>query len=241
MSETSEFDELIADQNREFMAASALESDLDLAFLLQMEETLAASTSSPTIPSTSAPPPAATTNSDHSSNSDHSYALNLQSLELDNYQIARRDAALCRAETRRGTDALRRRAHDERFAREILSMPEEEWDEYGDDFERPIELAAPREELPFRLYFKGTNRVVVANGEAVHLAGIGAAICDPWGDLLLKIQRPVPAEGTNREVLDAKALIEGLNAVADLGISNVNIYFEFRPLLNHVSLGGCLF
>ncbi|PKU65242.1 uncharacterized protein LOC110101456 [Dendrobium catenatum] len=238
MDEISEFDLLVANQHRELMAASAAESDLDLAFRLQMEEALAASASaSLSPPSCSSFPDAAAGPSSSAAASikaDVSHALELQSLELDHYQLERRDSELCGAELRRVAEDLRCRAHDERFAREIQDMPDEDWDEYGDNFERPIELLSDLEEMPFRLYFKGMARAELVHGASVQLAGIGVAICDPRGDLLLKIQKPVPAEGANREALDAKALLEGLNAIVVLGIKNVNIYFEFRPLLNHV-------
>ncbi|XP_020598413.1 uncharacterized protein LOC110037998 [Phalaenopsis equestris] len=233
----AEFDLLVANQHRELMAASAAEADLDLAFHLQMEEALAASfvASLPPSCSSSFPDVAGPSSSSASSiKADLSHALDLQSLELDHYQLERRDAELCRTERCRVAEDLRYRVHDEQFAREIQDMSDDDWDECGDCFERPIELISTQEELPFRLYFKGLARAERVTGTSVSFAGIAVAVCDPSGELLLKIQKPVHAEETNREVLDAKALIEGLNAVVELGIKNVNVYFEFMPLLNHV-------
>ncbi|PKA48510.1 hypothetical protein AXF42_Ash017409 [Apostasia shenzhenica] len=235
--ESSDLEILVANQRREFMAASAAESDLDLAFRLQMEEALAASVS--LLPSTSTS--VAVTPQDEggpsasSSDADFAHALSMQSFELERCEQELRDADLRRSELRRVTQELRIRAHDEELAREINDMPEDDWEDFGDEFEVPMELLRVEEELPFRLYFKGMGRTEIVNGSRTHIAGIGVAICDPKGDLLLKIQKPVPAAGTNREVLDAKALIEGLSAVVEIGIKNVNVYFDFRALLNHVN------
>lgn len=76
----------------------------------------------------------------------------------------------------------------------------------------------------------------MVKGSLVQLASIGVAICDPKDNLILKIQKPVPAAGTSRQALEAKALIEGLNAAFSIGIKKVNVYFDFRTLYNHVSL-----
>ncbi|KAG0473717.1 hypothetical protein HPP92_015574 [Vanilla planifolia] len=241
MEDTSDLQFAVANQRHEFMAASAAESDLDLAFRLQLEEALSASVlhSYPSSSSASAavtPEVLVTDPSCSTSDADFALAraLDIQSLELERYQQECLDEELRRSELRRAAEDLHLRAHDEKFAREIDEMPDEEWADFGDEFERPIELLSAEEELPFRLYFKGMSRLEQVQGEWTQLAGIGVAVCDPTGDLLLKIQKPVLSAATNREMLEAKALIEGLNAVVGLGIKNVNIYFDFRPLLNHV-------
>ncbi|KAK8926542.1 hypothetical protein KSP39_PZI018495 [Platanthera zijinensis] len=249
MDGSTDLEFLVANQRREYMAASTAESDLELAFRLQMEEAIAASASvspsactsisaSATASSSATSPAAASANTSYSTAAptvaDLSHALDLQSIELGIYQQELRDAELSRIEIRRVTEELRIRANDERLAREIHDMPDEEWGEYGDNIERPIELVSADEELPFQLYFKGMTASDLVGGELVQIAGIGVAVCDPKGELLLKIQKPVTAAGANHEVVEAKALIEGLNAIVELGIKNANVYFEFKPLYNHV-------
>ncbi|KAK8950473.1 hypothetical protein KSP40_PGU006457 [Platanthera guangdongensis] len=249
MDGSTDLEFLVANQRREYMAASTAESDLELAFRLQMEEAIAASASvspsactsisaSATASSSATSPAAASANTSYSTASptaaDLSHALDLQSIELDTYQQELRDAELSRIEIRRVTEELRIRANDERLAREIHDMPDEKWDEYGDNIERPIELVSADEELPFQLYFKGMTASDLVSGELVQIAGIGVAVCDPKGELLLKIQKPVTGEGASHEVVEAKALIEGLNAIVELGIRNANVYFEFKPFYNHV-------
>ncbi|KAG6517434.1 hypothetical protein ZIOFF_020826 [Zingiber officinale] len=53
----------------------------------------------------------------------------------------------------------------------------------------------------------------LSNGRLVHLVAIAAIVCDPSGNLLLKIQKPVSIAdvGIYRKVVETAALIEGLN------------------------------
>ncbi|KAK8958829.1 hypothetical protein KSP40_PGU019572 [Platanthera guangdongensis] len=172
MDGSTDLEFLVANQRRECMAASTAESDLELAFCLQMEEAIAASASasvspsactsisaSATAPSSATSPASASTNTSYSTAAltaaDLSHALDLQSIELDIYQQELHDAELSRIEIRRITEELHIRANDERLAREIHDMPDEEWDEYGHNIKRPIELVSVDVELPFQLYFKG--------------------------------------------------------------------------------------
>ncbi|KAG6517431.1 hypothetical protein ZIOFF_020823 [Zingiber officinale] len=69
------------------------------------------------------------------------------------------------------------------------------------------------EEPTFLLYFKGMVSEHLSNGRLVHLVAIAAIVCDPSGNLLLKIQKPVSIAdvGTYRKVVETAALIEGLN------------------------------
>ncbi|KAG6520269.1 hypothetical protein ZIOFF_017307 [Zingiber officinale] len=111
------------------------------------------------------------------------------------------------------TDDIRHCAHDERVARDIDKMPEDEWEEFRDHFERPIKNVQVIEEPNFLLYFKGMVSEHLSNGRLVHLAAIAIAVCDPSGNLLLKIQKPVSIGdvGTYRKVVEMATLIKGLN------------------------------
>ncbi|XP_072996193.1 E3 ubiquitin-protein ligase RSL1 [Typha latifolia] len=223
-----DLDFVISDQHRELMAARAAESDLDLAFRLQMEEAMAASLS--LLPSSSTTT-ATTETVEYVEKTDSSLLLDFQALELDRFLQEKRDAEQSQSELRRLADDLRIRYHDEQFAREIESMPEEDWEEFGDNFEQPIE----EEELPFRLYFKGMLSSELVKGNWVQVAGIGVAVCDPQDNLVLKIQKPMSGAAGGREVVETKALIEGLNAVLSLGIKRVHVFFDYRILFNHVT------
>lgn len=246
MSETDDLDLVLSQQRCELMAATVAESDLDLAFRLQMEEALAASLADPPSnnPSSSSAATAAASSSSSfppivadSDGGGISDAILFQTLEVERLHDEVRDLERSRAEVRRMTDNIRRLAHDQQLARDIDEMPDDEWDEHGDHFERPIENVQAVEEPKFCLYFKGMISERFSNGRLVRLVAIAAAVCDPSGNLLLKIQKPVPIAdvGTCREVVETAALIEGLNAVISLGIKNICVFCDYKALYNHVS------
>lgn len=114
-------------------------------------------------------------------------------------------------------------------------MPEEDWEEYGDNYKRPIETAGKEEERPFRVYFKGMTSREAVRGQWALLAAVGVAVCDPEDRLVLKIQKPLFGDWTSRETVEAKALIEALVAVGTLGMKKVDLFFDYRTLHNHVT------
>lgn len=241
----------ISQQHRELMAAETLESDFDLAFQFQLQEAIAASLLHQQPPSTSSSlllhhpslPDSISLNPDSQPDTDDlSSIMKLQTLELERVQQERKDREICDAEMRRIASDLKIRAHDHSFAREIDRMADEDWDEYGDDFERPIDgdgacssssLASTEE--PYRLYFKGLVAYEVKDTRIVSQSAIGVAICDPRDVPLLQIRKPLMGAEMSRGVVEAKALIEGLNAVLSLGIKNVEVYCHYVPLYNQVS------
>ncbi|XP_008783715.1 uncharacterized protein LOC103702868 isoform X1 [Phoenix dactylifera] len=236
MDDTDELEILVSNQRRELMSARIAESDLDLAFRLQMEEAMAASlavlpshsSSSSSGPRPPPPPPPSGDEDD-----EISQVMALQALELERFHQERRDSEHCQAEFRRIAEDLRRRTHDERFAREIVHISDKEWEEWGDEFERPIEAVRNEEEPPFRLYFKGMTSRDSVRGRWLQLSAIAAAVCDPQDNLLLKIQKPMPTAG--REVFEVKALIEGLSAALSLGIKRIDVFCDYRTLFNHIT------
>lgn len=240
----------ISQQHRELMVAETLESDFDLAFQFQLQEAIAASllhqqqppSSSLLLHHPSLPDPISLNPDSQSDTDDLSSIMKLQTLELERVQQERKDREICDAEMRRIASDLKIRAHDHSFAREIDRMADEEWDEFGDDFERPIDgdgacssssLASTGE--PYRLYFKGLVAYDVKNTRVVSQSAIGVAVCDPSDVPLLQIRKPLMGAEMSRGVVEAKALIEGLNAVLSLGIKNVEVFCHYVPLYNQVS------
>lgn len=218
---------LLDELRREIMAAEAVESDLDLAYHLQLQEAMAASLASlPSSSATAAPVTAAAAEEDAIPSQ-----TRLQAMELDLMDQEERDRALSEAEMRRVAVDLKRQVHDAAFAREILRIPDDEWADTGDWFERPIDAGASPPEH-FKLYFKG---VVAAEAS---LAAVAVAVCDPSGKPLLQIGRPVMSTDggveLNRTAVELKALIEGLHALISLDIKRVDIIFDFKPLYNYV-------
>ncbi|KAF8403064.1 hypothetical protein HHK36_011158 [Tetracentron sinense] len=224
------------------MADKDLESDLDLAFRLQMQEALAASlVLQPSQSSTSsAPPPLMEPQlfDDQISN-----FARLQTLEYEKSHQERKDRERSEAEMRRISNDLKRRVFDQKFAQEILRMPQEVWENDGDNFERPFGegSSTPVIDEPFRLYFKGlvSDKVQLLPGimmvNKIALSGIGVAICDPSDNLIFKVQKPLMGNGMSIRTAEIKALIEGLNAALSLDIKRINFYCNYYPLHQFVT------
>lgn len=225
MDDDEELETLILSQRQELMAASSVESDLDLAYRLQIQEAMAASLSD--LPSSSsAPPPLPPSEEEIPS------VISLQTLELDRFHQEKEDSQISQLERNRMVDGLRVRSHDEKLAREIDLMPEEEWEDWGDEFERPM---AKGEERPVRVYFKGIESNETVKGRMVKLAGVGVAICDESDRVVLKISKPLPSAVNCREAVEVKALIEALDAVVGLGVKKIDVFVDYRALYCHVS------
>lgn len=228
---------MAAAQRRELMAAQILESDLDLAFRLQMEEAITASLSlhpsSPSSSSSSSTPPPPPPNPPPKNDD----AFNLSALhteELDKLDQTLRDRLLTESETNRAREDLRRRIHDSKLAREIERMPEEEWEERGDEFERPFGEGSSSGET-FRVYFKGLVSEERVGDSDVPLAGIGVAICDSRDGLVFELRKPLVGIGRSRLVAEARALIEGLNAAVMLDLKRIVLCCDYYSLFQFVS------
>ncbi|KAF5200016.1 Atp-dependent rna helicase deah12 protein [Thalictrum thalictroides] len=163
------------------------------------------------------------------------------------------DAEKWEVEMRRIRDELKIRTHDQMFAQEILRIPEDYWQKYGDNVQKPFgegtsssSRAAPVDGgEPFRLYFKGLySNVMVGNRlEIGSIAAIGAAVCDPRGNLILNVQKPLigdwKSDWAPEDLLfkvDVKALIEGLNAALSLDIKKIDFFCDFYPLYQYITM-----
>ncbi|OVA18153.1 zinc finger protein [Macleaya cordata] len=230
---------LVSEQQRELMAAKDIISDFDLAFRLQMQEALNASLALQ--PSTSsAPKPSSLIDPQLISDDDEeiSQLTNLQTLELEKFQQERKDREHCEGEMNKLSDDLKRRIHDQNFAREILMFPEKDWENHGEYFEKPFgegSSSNPVTDEPFRLYFRGLVSEEIVKGSKVMLSAMGAAICDPQDNLLLKIQKPLIGDWKSHRFVEVKALIEGLNAALSLNIKRINVYCDYFPLFKQLT------
>ncbi|KAA8544002.1 hypothetical protein F0562_021821 [Nyssa sinensis] len=224
---------IATEQRRELMAARDVQSDLDLAFRIQMEEAIAASLSLQPSFSSSAPPiqPSSSVPSDDVFN-----FSDLQTEELDKFQQEIKDRLLTEAETRKIREDLYRRIHDQKVASEIHHMPEDEWEEYGDNFERPFGEGCSKNvnaEI-FRVYFKGLVSDERVRDSKTPFAGIGVAICDSRDNLIIEMGKPLVGNGMSRQGAELKALIEGLNAALALGLKRIVFYCDYYPLYQFV-------
>ncbi|KAJ8423590.1 hypothetical protein Cgig2_003874 [Carnegiea gigantea] len=195
--------EAIAEQRAELMKAKDLESDLDLAFRLQLEEAMAASVS--LLPSSSSSSPS---QPPESSDGTLNFA-DVQSKELDHLEQERRDRELSGIETKRLREDLCRSLHDGELAIDIHNLPEDE------------------------LYFKGTVNAEIIRGSEVTLAGIGVAICDPRGNVVFQLSKPLVGSGMGRLVAEIKALIEGLETALALDLKRLTFCCDYFPVYQY--------
>ncbi|GFP95688.1 probable E3 ubiquitin-protein ligase rbra [Phtheirospermum japonicum] len=224
---TASLDDLQAiatEQRRELMSAQALDSDLDFAFSLQLQEAITASLiiDQPSSSAAAAVPQPPLPNDD-GDGEDVSGFTELLSDEVLRLEQELKDLAISETEFRKFQDDLHRRIHDRQVALEISKMPEEEWEDWGDDYERPFGEGTSKGvsgEL-FRVYFKGLVEKQMPEG--ISLGGIGVAICDSNDELLFELRKPLVGNGmmTSRSVAEAQALIEALNAAIELGLERV--------------------
>ncbi|PIA38657.1 hypothetical protein AQUCO_02700111v1 [Aquilegia coerulea] len=238
---------LIAEQRRELMEATSLEADLDLAFQLQMQEALVASlalqpstssSSSSSSSSASKTPPVMDVSEIFTNSISTPSSASLQTLEFDKFQQEIKDRQQCEVEMLKITEDIKRRIHDQQFAREINEISDDEWEECGDEIEKPFGEGSSSRTIvhePFRLYFKGLIREEKVGNTDVNVSAIGVAICDHRDNLLLKIQKPLIGDWRNHREVEFKALIEGLNAAITLDIKRINFYCVNRTLFQQVT------
>ncbi|KAF5930943.1 hypothetical protein HYC85_031816 [Camellia sinensis] len=205
----------------------AVESDLDLAFQLQIQEAMNASL---------APQPCSSSSSCLASFLDE---------EIARFEQEHGDHDHAEAEMRRIRDDLSRRIHDQAFARDMSLISEEEWVNTGDHFVRPYGEGSSSSSSvgvsnaeAFRLYFKGLVREErVGGGVKKMSAGIGIAICDLGDYPIFELRKPLfGCDEMSHQVAEVKALIEGLNAAISLGIKRITIICDDNSVYQYVSL-----
>ncbi|KAL3616411.1 hypothetical protein CASFOL_039801 [Castilleja foliolosa] len=233
---TASLDDLQAiavEQRRELMSAQALDSDLDFAFGLQLQEAITASLTLDQPSSSGAVPQLPPPNGDREEVSGFTELLSDEVVRLDQEL---KDLAVSETEFRKLQDDLHRRIHDRKVALEISKITEEEWEDWGDDFERPFGEGTSKgvnAEL-FRVYFKGL--VEKQSPEGLSMGGIGVAICDSSDELLFEVRKPLVGKGMmlSRGVAEAQALTEALNAAVELGLQRVTFYCDYYPIYKFV-------
>jgi hypothetical protein len=227
------------------MTAKSLDSDLDLAYHLQMQEAMTASLALQ--PSTSRRPSAAAT-------------VILRELE---------DRVLREPEIGKLREDL-----DRKLANNIINIPDEEWesdiinisDEEGENdvvyipdeewevtlhnnYRRPYESTDPSssssaalvEAECFRLYFMGlvSEESVSVRDTKVTVAGAGVAIFDSRDSLILEVRKNLEAlvdvQTVTYEIAELEALIEGLNEALRLDLKRLTFFCDDYMLYQYVS------
>ncbi|XP_062082007.1 E3 ubiquitin-protein ligase RSL1-like [Humulus lupulus] len=241
--EDHNFGSLVYEQRRELMAAETLESDLDFAFRLQLQEALTASMAAQPSSSSAAVP---TLGRIRPQNKEAARFASHQSKELAPVEQEIKDWNQSAIEMLRLREDLSRRVHDQMVTR----IPNDDW---GDIFAKPFGDGSSKikvrfesddetrffdsqsedeeeyeddEEAVYRVYFKGLLSEENSGVQNMVMAGIGVALCDPRDNLLFEVRKPLIGKGLSKLGAEAKALIEGLNAAMTLNLKRITLYCD---------------
>ncbi|XP_022730487.1 uncharacterized protein LOC111285345 [Durio zibethinus] len=210
-------------QRQQLMEAKALDSDLDFAFQLQMLEAVTASLSL-----------------HHESTSQDVTVLPASEMvvdyltlmleDIDRFEMERKDMEESEEEMRKLRNDLNRSIHDQNFARYIMNVPEEEWRNYGDNYERPydgnVETGGVSSEV-FRVYVKGLVSEERVREMKVTVGGVGVAICDFRNNLVLEVRKRLEgAEFMSSEMAGVEAVVHGLNAALSVDLKRVTVFVD---------------
>lgn len=246
---TDDLSTALSEQSGVLMAAKTLDSDLDFAYQLQMQEAINASLALQ--PSSSGSPPSPPSpNVDVYSPNDGvlDIAATLMMQDLDRYMQEHFDRKRSEAEMRRMRENLDRRIHDQKFADYILNISDEEWRIYGDNYHRPYGIDASSSSSSstalvdtecFRLYFKGLVSEENVRGMKVMVAGTGVAICDSKDRPILEEKKNLEAfvddQVVTNEVATLEALIEGLDRALSLDLKRITFFCDHYNVHQYVS------
>uniref|UniRef100_A0A0V0IFY7 RBR-type E3 ubiquitin transferase n=1 Tax=Solanum chacoense TaxID=4108 RepID=A0A0V0IFY7_SOLCH len=230
---------LLDEQRREIAAAQAAEDDLLFAFQLQMEEAMI----------NSLPKNAASSSRLIFYDEDvipNNTVSHLFAEELLKYEQQVHDCKKAESEMKKIEDDLNRRIHDQAFAREIQRVPEDQWKKTGDHLQRPYGEGSSKGGVAmqngecFRVYVKGLMGEDVEETDGVgekQVAGIGVAVCDPSGILVFEVSKGLIASAEvvlTDEIVELKALIEGLDVATMLGLKRVNFFLDSQTIFQYV-------
>ncbi|VFQ59641.1 unnamed protein product [Cuscuta campestris] len=225
---------VIDEQRREFTAAETLESDLRFALDLQMQEAISASHSETSKPSTSSPPPPPPHfDVDGYEGFDYKGLLleNLARFGQDRFNQLQSETLI-----RSMKEDLDRQTHDQKFACEIMNIPEDQWAKTGDHIHRPYGDGEGKETESLRMYCKGIVSEERIKDMRVSVASIGVAICDFQDNLLFEMKRGLEnGEMLTNEGAELEALVAGLEAAVALNLERVNFLCDNYMVYQYVS------
>lgn len=237
---------ILAEQRSELLAAKTLDSDLDMAFNLQMKEALTASLALQPSSSTSRSPPPSPPYEPKDEVLDLAAAFMLEDVERFPQEYEDHERSVL--EVKKLKADLDRRIHDQKFAVDVSNLPEEYWSEYGDEYERPYctDGSSSSKAEGLRLYCKGLiSEEMIKNVKvAVAVGGIGVAICDPRDNLIFEAKKNlevlIEGEIMSNEAAELEALCEGLSKALTLDLKNVTFFIDNDKLYQYVSLNFTL-
>jgi NurA-like 5'-3' nuclease len=215
------------------MTAKSLDSDLDLAYHLQMQEAMTASLALQ--PSTSRRPSAAAT---------------VILRELEDRVLREPEIGKLREDLDRKLANNIINIPDEEWESDVVYIPDEEWEvTLHNNYRRPYESTDPSssssaalvEAECFRLYFMGlvSEESVSVRDTKVTVAGAGVAIFDSRDSLILEVRKNLEAlvdvQTVTYEIAELEALIEGLNEALRLDLKRLTFFCDDYMLYQYVS------
>lgn len=246
----------LSEQSRALKVAKTLNSDLDMAFQLQLQEAMSASLASrPSSSSDKAPKPQPNDVISSPYDDSRDVAAMLMLEDVDRVMRELEDRNKSEVEMRKMREDLDLRIYDQMVAAEILNIPEEEWKINGDNYHRPYRMKASSSSSSpssssssstvlvdtecFRLYFKGLVSEESVRDMKVVVAGAGVAICDRRDSLILEVRKNVEAlvdgQVVTSEVAELEALTEGLEKALSLDLKRLTFFCDDYMLYQYVS------
>lgn len=238
---------ILEEQREEIMAAKTLARDHDLAFNLQMQEALAVSRAAHTSSSSSSPQ---SPKLDFADDDDEGFDYTSLILEdIARVDQERRDREFGAQEMKRLKLDLDRRIHDQRFAKEIMNIPDADWSKDGDFFHKPYSLGSASssssssvDKVPavegecFRVYCKGLVSEEMIGETRVTVGGVGVAICDSADNLIWEVSKVLGAEESKSpEIAELEAIVRGLDEALNFDLGSVTFFIDDFKLFNYVS------
>ncbi|OWM68868.1 hypothetical protein CDL15_Pgr025055 [Punica granatum] len=224
-----DFDVILAEQCRELAAGLDFGSDdSEYAFQLQLQEIA----NSYPLPSAScSPPPDVSAVMGDADLSGLAAAVTMEEME-------RYDREQCIKEFRRMREDLDRRVYDQKFAAEITSIPDDQWQEDGDNYHKPYEAGSSSSAVSegFRIYLKGLVSEEYIQDRKVPVVGIGVAICDFKDNIILEVKKPwIDGGSVSKVEAEMQAIVQGLDAALSLDLKRVTFFFVNEACHNYIT------
>ncbi|CAH8380783.1 unnamed protein product [Eruca vesicaria subsp. sativa] len=245
--EDDEVSVILEEQREEIKAAKTLAQDHDLAFNLQMQEALAVSRAAHT--SSSSPESPTLDFAGEDEGFDYTWLILEDIARVDQ---ERRDREFGEQEMKRLKVDHDRRIHDQKFAKEIMNIPDADWSKDGDFFQKPYSLgsSAPSssssvakvspfsaiEGEGFRVYCKGLVSEEMIGETRVTVGGVGVAICDSADNLIWEVSKVLGAEESkSSEIAELEAIVHGLDEAFTFDLGRVTFFIDDFKLFNYVT------
>uniref|UniRef100_A0A2P2J5S8 RNase H type-1 domain-containing protein n=1 Tax=Rhizophora mucronata TaxID=61149 RepID=A0A2P2J5S8_RHIMU len=234
-------DSVLAQQFSEIADDETLDFDVDYAFNLQMQEAISASLTLHPSPLGNEVVPG-----------DEVDYLGFLLEDIVRLERERLDFEPTDDLLREIKEDLDRRIHDQNFAREILNIPDDQWQKYGDNYHRPygttgassssssssysteVSNFAMLNSETFKLYCKGVMSDERVKDRNVVVGGVGVAICDSRDNLIFEVSKASEV-GVGEGIVEIGALIEGLNSALCLDLKKVTFFCDDYMIYQYVS------